>query len=76
MNSHSLTPSSGRSLIGISAATRSAATVYRSERQTQAYLLSRDTIRRIQRTSSLVDPTPRTLARNFDQPQDVGQRSH
>lgn len=28
---------------------------YMSERQTQAYLLSRDTIRRIQRTASIVE---------------------
>lgn len=29
---------------------------YMSERQTQAYLMARDAIRRIQRTSSIVDP--------------------
>lgn len=36
------------------AATRSRRTPYMSERQTQAYLLARDTVRRIQRTASLV----------------------
>ena len=34
-----------------------------SERQTQAYLMARDTIRRIQRTSSMFDSNSRDAAR-------------
>ena len=76
MNSHSPAPSSGRSLTGLTAATRSSATAYMSERQTQAYLLSRDTVRRIRRTSSLVEATLRGAAESLEQPRDGWHQSH
>ena len=54
MNSHSPTPSSGHGRTAHKAAKGSGGLPYMSERQTEAYLLARDAVRRIQRTSSLV----------------------
>lgn len=54
MNLPSVTPTSGKNLVGRNSATRSGAAAYISERQTQAYLLARDAVRRVQRTASLV----------------------
>ncbi|HEX5739834.1 MAG TPA: hypothetical protein VFY22_15080 [Hydrogenophaga sp.] len=54
MNSCSSTPSSGRRPTARKAATRAGGLLYMSERQTEAYLLAREAVRRIQRTSSLI----------------------
>ncbi|MES2941682.1 MAG: hypothetical protein V4772_02295 [Pseudomonadota bacterium] len=63
MNSHSPTPSSERGPGSRRAATRSGGVPYMSERQTEAYLLARDVVRRIQRTSSLMDAIPQGATR-------------
>ena len=55
MDSHSPSPSSGRDRSGRSARTRTTVMRYASQLQTEAYLLARDTVRRVQRTSALVD---------------------
>ncbi|WP_394791604.1 hypothetical protein [Rhodoferax sp.] len=54
MNVHSATPSSKENRPARNTATRSGAAAYISERNTQAYLLARDTVRRVQRTASLI----------------------
>ncbi len=54
MHSQPPTPSSGRGSAARGAPRRSGAIPYMSERQLQAYLLARDAVRRVQRTSSLV----------------------
>ncbi|CAN5756604.1 hypothetical protein BH11PSE13_BH11PSE13_42120 [soil metagenome] len=54
MNSHSPTPSSGDGGISRKTGIRSGGLPYTSERQTKAYLLARDIVRRIQRTSPLI----------------------
>jgi len=53
MKSHMHTRSSGSS--GGGRSTLNGSLPYMSERQIQAYLMARDAIRRIQRTSSIVD---------------------
>ena len=55
MNLQSPTPSSGPGRTTRNAPRRSAGIPYMSERQIQAYLLARDALRRIQRSTSLVD---------------------
>lgn len=56
MNTQSQTPSSPRGTPARrTAASQSGGMPYASERHTEAYLLARDAVRRIQRTSSLVD---------------------
>ncbi len=54
MKSHASTPSPGRNRTVRKAATRAGGLPLMSERQTEAYLLARETVRRIQRTTSLV----------------------
>jgi hypothetical protein len=55
MNPQSPTPSSARGRRARrTAASQSGGMPYTSERHTEAYLLARDAVRRIQRTSSLV----------------------
>lgn len=54
MKSHMQTRASGSSSGGRS--TLNGSLPYMSERQTQAYLMARDAIRRVQRTSSIVEP--------------------
>lgn len=54
MNSHSPAPSSGKAGASRRAVTRPGGVPGMSERQAEAYLLARDAVRRIQRTSSLV----------------------
>ena len=54
MNSHSSTPSSGPGRSSRKAADGSGGLPCMSKRQTEAYLLARDALRRIQRTSALV----------------------
>ncbi len=76
MNSHSPTPSSGRGRAARNTATRSGGIPYMSERQTQAYLLARDAVRRVQRTSSLVDAISQRAAGNFNWAQGARQQSH
>ena len=65
MNSYSPTPSAGRGRTARRTAKRSGAMPYMSEQQTQAYLLARDTVRRVQRTSSLVGAMSHKVAGNF-----------
>ena len=67
MKSHMQTRGSGSSGGGRSSLNGSLP--YMSERQTQAYLMARDAIRRIQRTSSIIvsiseNPTQRLRAAN------------
>ena len=52
-HSESPPPSLGRSRVARSAARPLGGIPYMSERQTQAYLMARDAVRRVQRTSSL-----------------------
>ena len=58
MNSHSPTPSSGGGLPTHNTAKRSARMAYMSDSQAEAYLLARDTVRRVQRISSLIGAIP------------------
>ena len=76
MNSHSPTPSAGTGRSARSTAKRSGAMRYMSEQQTQAYLLARDTVRRVQRTSSLVGAIAHRAAGNFNWTNGDGQHSH
>ena len=75
MNSHSPTPSAGRARTARSTAQRSGAMPYMSEQQTQAYLLARDTVRRVQRTSSLVGAMAHRAAGHFNWTNGDGQHS-
>lgn len=54
MNSHFATPDSGSGRTDRRSVGRLGRTPYISELETEAYLLARDTLRRIQRTSPLV----------------------
>jgi len=54
MNSCCSTPSSGHRPTARKVATRTGGLLYMSERQIEAYLLAREAVRRIQRTSSLL----------------------
>ncbi len=62
MNSHSPTPSSAHARTSRKAAKVSGGLPYMSQRQTEAYLLARDALRRIQRTSSLVSAVSQRAA--------------
>lgn len=66
MNSHSTTPSSGRSGTARKTGTRSGGTPCMSPRQAEAYLLARDTVRRIQRMSSLAGAASRRPTASVD----------
>jgi hypothetical protein len=54
MNTHSPTPHSGGDRPGRRAATRSGGVPSMTQRQAEAYLLARDAVRRVQRTSTLL----------------------
>ncbi len=64
MNSHSMTPSSG-DRIARKAVTRDGMLAIMSERQTQAYLMARDVVRRVQRAAPLFDAISRRGADDF-----------
>ncbi len=64
MNPQSPTPSSRPGRATRNAPRRSAGIPYMSERQIQAYLLARDALRRIQRSTSLVDAAVHRAARD------------
>ena len=49
---------------------------YMSERKTQAYLLARDAVRRVQRTSSLIGVISHKAAGNFNRTQSNRQQNH
>ena len=66
MNLQSPTPSSGSARAAHIALRRSAGIPYMSERQIQADLPARDALRRIQRTTSLVDATSQQAVRDFN----------
>ncbi|WP_157422168.1 hypothetical protein [Acidovorax sp. Root219] len=56
MNSHSPSPSSGRARAARGAGRRSGSSMrYLSQLQTDAYLLAREALRRVQRTSAPVE---------------------
>lgn len=55
MNSHSPSPSSGRSRAARGADARSGTLRYMSPLQADAYLMARDAVRRVQRSSALLD---------------------
>lgn len=76
MNMHSTTPSSGRNLAARSAPNQSGAPAYMSDRQLQAYLLARDTVRRVQRTASLIGMIPRRATGNRNAAQGGSRSSH
>ena len=76
MNSPSLTPSSGRGRAAPSTANRPGAIPYMSERQTQAYLLARDVVRRVQRNSWIAAAVSHRAAGNSNGVQGERQRSH
>ena len=76
MNSHYPTPSSGRGRAAPSTAKRPGGIPYLSERQTQAYLLARDVVRRVQRSSWLARAVSHRVAGNFNGAQGDCQRSH
>lgn len=76
MNMHSTTPSSGRNLAAGSAPNQSGAPAYMSERQLQAYLLARDTVRRVQRTASLMAAIPRCATGNRNRAQHGSRPRH
>ena len=76
MNSYSPTPSAGSGRTARGTAKRSGAMAYMSEQQTRAYLLARDTVRRVQRTSSLVGSMSHRAAGNFNWTNGDGQLSH
>ena len=76
MNSHSPTPSAGRGRTARSTVKRSGALPYMSEQQTNAYLLARDTVRRVQHTSSLVGAMSHLAAGNFNCTDGDGQQRH
>ena len=65
MNTQSLPPSSARGLQAGRPAARPPKYLYMSEGQTRAYLLARDAVRRVQRTSTLVG----ALSRDADRQQ-------
>ena len=54
MNFHSTTPSSGKNLAARNTPLRSGAAAYISDQQLQAYLLARETVRRMQRAASVI----------------------
>lgn len=76
MNSHSPTPSSERGRSARRLRTRSGAVPRLSERQIELYLLARDAVRRIQRSSSLVDATSQAAARYASPAQGHRQTNH
>ncbi len=76
MNSHSPTPSTGSSPLPRDPARRPGGLRYASQRQTEAYLLARDAVRRIQRTSSLISAVAQPAAGGSSWPQDERQRGH
>ena len=76
MNSHSPTPSSGHGRTSRKAAEGSGGLPCMSERQTEAYLLARDALRRIQRTSSLVSAVPQRAAGGSIRAQGDRHQSH
>ena len=76
MNSHSPAPSSGQGRSSRDTATRSGRTRYMSERQTEAYLLARDAVRRVQRTSSWVGAISQQVAGCLDRAAGNHQQSH
>ncbi len=76
MNSHSPTPSSGHGRTSHKAAKGPGGLPYMSERQTEAYLLARDALRRIQRTSSLVSAVSQRAVGGSTLPQGDRHQSH
>jgi len=58
----SQTPPLGRGRVARSATKPLGGIPYMSERQTQAYLMARDALRRVQRTASLVGAMPQMAA--------------
>lgn len=69
MNSQSPTPSSGKGRAAPNVSKRSGGTPYMSERQIQAYLLARDAVRRVQRTSALLGSTLQRAGCSFNRTQ-------
>ena len=69
MNSQSPTPSSGKGRAALNASRRSGGIPYMSERQIQAYLLARDAVRRVQRTSSLFGAALQRVGCGFNRTQ-------
>ena len=76
MNSHFPTPSSGRGRTARSAATRSGGMPCMSERELEAYLLARDTVRRVQRTTSLVSAISKQVAKSANRVPGSRRQSH
>jgi hypothetical protein len=76
MNSHSPAPSSGHGRTESKTDVRSRGLPFMSERQTEAYLLARDAVRRIQRTSSLLGAVSQRAAGGIIRAQDNRPQSH
>lgn len=73
---YSPTPSSGTGRSGRGAAARSGGKLYMSPRQAEAYLLARDAVRRIQRTTSLVSGIAQHAAAQSLKGQQGGERQN
>ena len=76
MNSYSPTPSSGKDRAASGTVKRPGAIPYMSERQTQAYLLARDAVRRVRRSSWLAEAISHRAAGNHSWGQGERQQSH
>lgn len=76
MNLHSTTPSSGKNPAARNTPTRSGAAASISNRQLQAYLLARDTVRRMRRTASLIAAISQRPTGNINGTQGDCQPSH
>ncbi len=70
MDSRSSMPASGTSFASRTLSKRVAGTPYMSEQQTQAYLIARDVVRRVQRTSPLVSSILQTSSGTINRAQD------
>lgn len=76
MNLHSTTPSSGKNSAARSTALRSGAAAYMTDRQLQAYLLARETVRRMQRAASVIGATWQHPAGSLKAAQGDGPQCH